>query len=606
MIGKILGNRYKIVEKIGDGGTAFVFKGLDTILNRHVTVKVLRPEYAGDQDFVRRFRREAQAAAGLSHPNIVSVYDVGHENGIHYIVMEYVQGRSLKALIEETGRLNVYTAAEYAAHIALALSHAHKHGIIHRDVKPHNILISDDGRVKVTDFGIAQAVTASTLTYSGEILGSVHYFSPEQARGGATDEKSDIYSLGIVLYEMLTGRLPYSGESPVSIAVKHLQEPFPDPEEINPQIPRALCRIVRKAVEKDPQNRFQTAREMAAALNEWLHENKAEFSTIVRPSMHKTEKQTNLRSPKTKKRRLKPVYLAGVLALIIVLIILAYTATRLLQIFAVPDVIVPDVEGELQSQAFAILEEAGLVPRLEDQIPSETVPSGYVISQNPKEGRTVKKGREVALIISTGPELVSVDNVVGMQRRPAELKLEDSGFNVEVIEEYSDEPQGIVISQDPGANHKIPKGSTVKIVVSKGSKPIELVDLTGRTLEDAENWLQLFGLIPRKTSEEYSDQYPAGYVIDQFPEPGEELQAGDYVDLVISKGPEEPQLEKHNITIMTADIPPGEIITVIISDEMGDREETYVSDGNPIETVGWGSGIVEVRWGNHIEVKAFP
>ena len=252
MIGKILGNRYRIVEKIGDGGTAFVFKGLDTILNRHVTVKVLRPEYAGDQDFVRRFRREAQAAAGLSHPNIVSVYDVGHENGVHYIVMEYVQGRSLKALIEEMGRLNIYQAAEYAANIALALSHAHKHGIIHRDVKPHNILISDDGRVKVTDFGIAQAVTASTLTYSGEILGSVHYFSPEQARGGATDEKSDIYSLGIVLYEMLTGRIPYSGESPVSVAVKHLQEPFPDPEEVNPQIPRALCQIVRKAVEKDP------------------------------------------------------------------------------------------------------------------------------------------------------------------------------------------------------------------------------------------------------------------------------------------------------------------------------------------------------------------
>jgi len=606
MIGKILGNRYRIVEKIGDGGTAFVFKGLDTILNRHVTVKVLRPEYAGDQDFVRRFRREAQAAAGLSHPNIVSVYDVGHENGVHYIVMEYVQGRSLKALIEEMGRLNIYQAAEYAANIALALSHAHKHGIIHRDVKPHNILISDDGRVKVTDFGIAQAVTASTLTYSGEILGSVHYFSPEQARGGATDEKSDIYSLGIVLYEMLTGRIPYSGESPVSVAVKHLQEPFPDPEEVNPQIPRALCQIVRKAVEKDPRYRFQTAREMADALNEWLYEHESELSTIARPPLSKAGNQTDMRTKKTKKRRIKPGYIIGVIAIILVMVFAAYMATRLLKMFTVPDVVVPQVEGELQSTAFAILEEAGLVPRLEDQIPSDTVPSGHVISQDPKAGRTVKEGREVTLLVSTGPELINVDNVVGMQRRPAELKLEDSGFKVDVVEEYSDEPPGIVISQDPGPDHKIAKGSTVKIRVSIGSKPIELVDLTGRTLEDAESWLQYFDLIPRMADEVYSEEYPAGIVVDQFPEPGEKLQAGDYVDLVISKGPEEPQLEKHNITIMTADIPQGELITVIINDEMGDREETYISEGRPIETVGWGSGTVEVRWGSHVEVKAFP
>jgi len=205
MIGKILGNRYEVGERIGDGGTAFVYKAQDTLLNRNVTIKVLRPEYVSDKDFVRRFRREAQAAASLSHPNIVSIYDVGCEDSIHYIIMEYIQGRSLKELVEESGRLTVKMAVDYTCQIANALSHAHRHGIVHRDVKPHNILITEDGRVKVTDFGIAQAVTMATVTYSGAILGSVHYFSPEQAKGAQTGEKSDIYSLGVVLYEMLTG-----------------------------------------------------------------------------------------------------------------------------------------------------------------------------------------------------------------------------------------------------------------------------------------------------------------------------------------------------------------------------------------------------------------
>ncbi|NLZ39380.1 MAG: Stk1 family PASTA domain-containing Ser/Thr kinase [Firmicutes bacterium] len=604
MIGKILSNRYQIVEKIGDGGTAFVYKGMDNLLNRHVTIKVLRPEYVSDQDFVRRFRREAQAAASLSHANIVSIYDVGFENGIHYIVMEYIPGQSLKELIESQGRLPYRTAAEYAMQIALALNNAHKHGIIHRDVKPHNILISDDGRVKVTDFGIAQAVTASTVTYSGAILGSVHYFSPEQARGGATGEKSDIYSLGIVLYEMLTGEVPFSGDSPVSIAVKHLQEPFPDAQNIDPDIPDTLNKIIKRAVEKEPEKRYQSAKEMAEELSAWL-QGREERRTID-PVPVKGEISAQRDEKKQKKiNRKKITLIAGSLFLILILIL---SVNFILKTFIVPEVEVPSVEGETLQDATDILKEAGLEANLAAQIPSDTVPAGRVIKQEPAAGRIVKKNRVIDLTVSTGPELIEVDNVVGKMQREATLILNNKGFEVVIVEVHSEEPPQTVIAQDPGAGYKIQKGSTVTLRVSKGGQPFKLQDLRGRTLEDAQNWLQFFGLKLRHVSEQYNDDYGAGLICDQFPEPGESVQAGDFVDLVVSKGPEQPELEEHKITIKTDDIPEGEEITVIIHDESGNspRIEKYTSDGQPIITTGWGSGTVEVRWQDKVEVKNFP
>ncbi len=607
MIGKILGNRYQIVEKIGDGGTAFVYKGMDNLLNRHVTVKVLRPEYVSDQDFVRRFRREAQAAASLSHPNIVSIYDVGYEDGIHYIVMEYIQGRSLKEMITAEERLPVRLAVEYALHIAQALEHAHKHGIIHRDVKPHNILISDDGRVKVTDFGIAQAVTASTITYNnGSLLGSVHYFSPEQARGGLTDEKSDLYSLGIVLFEMLTGRLPYQGESPVSIALKHLQEPFPRAQELNPEIPDAVSRIIARAVAKEPAERFSSAREMAAELTAWLQGREGRSSTIepapitgsgsAGQSKHKTTKRSSKR---------RTAVIAGA---VLLLALFVFAAIRLVQVFYVPEVEVPAVEGETLQNATNLLEEAGLKVRLADQIPSETVPAGHVIRQDPAAGKKVKKGREIDLTISTGPELVKVENVVGKMRREATLILEEN-FQVEIKEVHSEEPVNTVVAQDPGAGISIPKGSTVTLSVSKGGQPFKLKDLRGFTLEEATTWLELFNLRLRHVAEDYNENVGAGLVYSQFPEPNEMVQAGDFDDLYISKGPKEPPepvLEDYPIEISTTDIPEGEIITVIIRDEAGTRTETYVSDGQPIITVGFGSGTVEVKWSDQTETKTFP
>jgi serine/threonine protein kinase len=250
LIGRVLGKRYEIVERIGSGGMSQVYKARCSLLNRYVAVKVLRPEYTSDENFIRKFRRESQAAASLSHQNIVSVYDVGVDDEVHYIVMEYIEGKTLKQLIQEKGRLSPAETAEIAQQICKALVHAHKNHIIHRDIKPHNILVTKDGVAKVTDFGIARAVTASTVTNSGNVIGSVHYFSPEQARGGFIDEKSDLYSLGIVIYEMITGQVPFEGESPISVALKHLQEPVKPPGKVVEDIPPGLEQIIMKAIEK--------------------------------------------------------------------------------------------------------------------------------------------------------------------------------------------------------------------------------------------------------------------------------------------------------------------------------------------------------------------
>lgn len=602
MIGKILGNRYQVVEKIGDGGTAFVYKGMDNLLNRHVTVKVLRPEYVSDQDFVRRFRREAQAAASLSHPNIVSIYDVGVEEGIHYIVMEYIHGQSLKELIEELGHLPVRMAVDYACQIAHALGKAHKHGIVHRDVKPHNILIGEDGRVKVTDFGIAQAVTASTVTYNGAILGSVHYFSPEQARGGQTEERSDLYSLGVVLFEMVTGQVPYSGDSPVSVALKHIQEPFPKPREINPDIPQTIERIIRKAVEKDPDNRYHTARDLSEELSAFLagRESRPEDESV--PSSAKPSKKQASASNK----KLKPLHWAAIAAAALMVLMLILGAARLRDYWIVPDVDVPLVEGELLARAADMLTEAGLEYRVAEQLPSDTVPSGHVITQTPAAGRTVKRGREIELTLSTGPDLVEVEDVVGRMVREATLILRNQGFEVDAAERHSEEPPGTVISQDPGRGHRISKGSTVTLHVSLGGRPFPISDLRGMKLEDARNWLELFGLELRQVREQNSETVAAGLVIAQFPEPDVLVQAGDFVDLTVSKGPDQATLQRHEIVIDARGIPVGEEITVVIRDAYGPRTETYQSEGEPFTVFGWGSGDVEVRWQDNVETRRFP
>ncbi|HHW43609.1 MAG TPA: Stk1 family PASTA domain-containing Ser/Thr kinase, partial [Desulfotomaculum sp.] len=281
MIGKQLGNRYEILEQLGGGGMAIVYKGRDTFLNRLVTIKMLRPEFSSDQDFTRRFRREAQAVASLSHPHIVSIYDVGQEEGVQYLVMEYVDGEDLKTLIRREGALDAERAVQIALQVLEALEHAHENNIVHRDIKPHNILLTKSGRAKLTDFGIAREATAATVTQTDTIVGSVHYLSPEQARGEVAGPKSDIYSLGVVLYEMLTGTVPFAGDSPISVAIKHIQEEPEPPSRRNPAIPPALEQVVLRALAKNPGQRFASAREMAIHLEDIFRGNAEEATRFI-------------------------------------------------------------------------------------------------------------------------------------------------------------------------------------------------------------------------------------------------------------------------------------------------------------------------------------
>ncbi|MCR3923423.1 MAG: PASTA domain-containing protein, partial [Firmicutes bacterium] len=399
------------------------------------------------------------------------------------------------------------------------------------------------------------------------------------------------------------GQVPYVGESPVSIAVKHMQEPFPNALDFNPDIPDAVNRIIRKAVEKVPDNRFHSAKEMADELTNWLQGRESRIS-IMDPAP--ISGGNGVATTKKTKKQLKRGHIIAIVAGILMLALFIFGVFRLLKVFNVPDVDVPQVEGERWQEAATILEEAGLQYHLVDQIASDTVPAGHVIRQDPAAGKTVKKNREIELTVSTGPELVTVDSVVGKMRREAEIILKGSDFDVEVLEIHSEELPGVVISQDPGGGYRILKGSTVTLRVSKGGQPFKLRDLVGYPLEDAENWLKLYDLIPRRADEKYNDDFGAGLIYDQFPEANELVQAGDYVDLYVSKGPEEPELEEHKITIKTNDIPEGETITVIIRDEAEERTETYISTGEPIITTGWGSGTVEVSWGDQTDTKTFP
>lgn len=600
MIGKVLGNRYQVVEKIGDGGTAFVFRGLDGLLNRSVTIKVLRPEYVSDQDFVRRFRREAQAAASLSHPNIVSIYDVGQEDGIHYIVMEYIKGQSLKELINSTGHLPVRIAVDYATQIAYALAHAHKHGIIHRDVKPHNILLNEEGRVKVTDFGIAQAATAATVTYNGEILGSVHYFSPEQARGGQTGEKSDIYSLGVVLYEMLAGSVPFTGGSPVSVALKHIQESFPDVRVQNGEVPLAVSRIIHKAVAKDLEKRYPSAREMAQDLSDFLLGRSVNVSKAGQ-----SEGKSAPATVKTKNGKAFPRRAVGIAAIVLLLLAVMVGAMQLWGMLVVPEVEVPLVEGESLAVAASILEEKELGYRIGESEHDDEVPAGQVLRQFPSAGHRVKITRLIELTLSKGPVLITVKNVIGKTELEATLMLKND-FKVEVLLEHSDEePRGTVIKQSPAEGFSLPKGSLVTITVSQGGRLFLMKDLSGAPLEVAQDWIELFGLQLRPVTEEKS-HLPVGTVIRQSPAAGEKVQAGESVGLVISRGPDEETAGAYSIWVDTTHIPQGEQITIIINDARGRRQETYLSTGAVIETFGFGSGTVEIRWQDQVESRIFP
>ena len=584
MIGNLLGGRYEIVSRLGGGGMAVVYKARDTLLNRRVTVKMLRSEYTSDEEFVSRFRREAQAVAKLSHPNIVSVYDVGQEGDIHYIVMEYIEGRNLKEIIKEQGKLPASRAANIAGHICDGLQDAHENGIIHRDIKPHNILVTDNGRVKVTDFGIAQMMSSVTVTDSSTIVGSVHYFSPEQAKGESAGVKSDIYSAGVVLYEMVTGKVPFEGETPIAVALKHIKSDPVPPAGINPDISPELERVILKAMQKDITMRYMNAGDMARDLRRLAGGEGAgearvmeadEFATRVMsgPVVITGDKKED--GPKgarrKKRRRIRPVATFLIVAVLGLILGAAYYWVN--GFFNVPEVVVPGVEGIPLEDARAELKAGKLIPVDTMEFHPEVEP-GYVISQDPRADTKVKADTKVNLVVSKGPEMVLVPNVLRKEKTAAEIQLNNEGFEVSSSEEFDDEAAaGTVIDQTPGADIEARKGSTVKLVISKGPepKPVVVPEIAGLLLKDARTKLEEVKLVlSSDITQEESREFLSGYVISQEPEAGSEIQQGDEVKVVISTGPG-PEAKDARVDVQIPNDGLVHKVKIVVSDVLGER-----------------------------------
>jgi serine/threonine-protein kinase len=548
LLGRILGERYELIEKIGSGGMAIVYKAKCHLLKRHVAVKILRPELVEDESFVARFKRESLAAASLSHPNIVNIYDVGEENGVYYIVMEYVNGKTLKEYIREKERLEWEEAVRIAAQICSALKHAHKNGIVHRDIKPQNILISEDGTVKVADFGIARAVSSATVTIAGaNVMGSVHYFSPEQARGGYVDEKSDIYSLGIVLYEMVTGNVPFEGDTAISVALKHIQERVKPPWELNPSIPKSLNDVIEKATEKDQAGRYQTAGEMLRDLQRVLRDPEGNFvvrnidSDLPTQVMEPVKPNANPgERPSREKRSVWLKLILFIIPMILLFILMSFLGRQIYNNhFVSEDVEVPGLIGLYEEEANRVLEEKNLALNVLERKHSNQE-EGRIIYQDPAEGMKIKPYSVVKVIVSLGPQTVVVPNVVGYSQREAEITIENAGLRLgqhEYID--SDLPKGTVVRQSIEPDTEVVDGTEIVLVISKGPK-IELVQVgeyIGLKEDIARQLIDNDNLNVGKVTKEYNDEYNEGLVFKQSPNHGDTVEKGTKIDIWVSLGP---------------------------------------------------------------------
>jgi serine/threonine-protein kinase len=530
--GRLLGNRYEIIEKIGNGGMATVYKAKCHVLNRYVAVKILRDEFTTDEEFIKRFEIEAQSAASITHPNIVSVYDVGNEGNLYYIVMELIQGKTLKEIIiEERGALPWKWSLNIAIQIASALEIAHKNNIVHRDIKPHNIIITEDGIAKVTDFGIAKAVSNSTITAFGTTIGSVHYFSPEHARGGFTDSKSDLYSLGVVMYEMLTGKVPFDADTPVSVALKHMQEEPVSPIEVNSRIPSAVNNIILKALKKDSSQRYSSATEMLQDLRRALKEpggdfvasNYNDFGATQRIDIFENEKvKRDTRGKKTNKFEefiKKHKILVWGVALILLFAISLGGTMLYFNLSKPKDIQIPNLVGKTSEEAEKILAENGIKIEYADEEYSKEVEAGKIISQEPpyRENYNVKEGSTIVVVISKGAELTTVPKVIGMTKDEAIQELKNYNLKAEVIEETSEEiKEGYITRQETAPETVIDAGETIKIYVSIGTGRIQVVvpSVQGKQLEDARKILTDLKL---KVEVEYGEDTtkPNGQVLSQ-------------------------------------------------------------------------------------------
>ena len=623
--GMLIGDRYEIQNKIGSGGMSVVFKGRDQKLNRFVAVKVLKAEYREDKNFVRKFKEEAQAAACLAHPNIVNVYDVGEEVGDHYIVMELVEGITLKNYIERKGKLTIKEATSIAIQVSMGLEVAHNNEIVHRDIKPQNIMISKDGKVKVMDFGIAKAATSETI--ASNAMGSVHYTSPEQARGGYSDAKSDIYSLGIVMYEMVTGRVPFDGETTVAVAVKHLQDEMPSPKIFCPELPISLEKIIYKCTEKIATRRYANMAELIVDLKQSLQTPDVDFVKtvdvdeaaktvmITKADISQIKKESNRFVPleeeedeeeyddddddddddgpfgffRRKKyddeddddeyeddeedddeydddddemdsRMEKIMTIGGIVAAVIILLIIVMLAGKILgfglfkgkaekveepvqtEEVSEETVTMIDVLGMTYDEAKAKLNEMGIGIKSSGSEESDEYKEGQIMKQSVEKGTVVEKGTTVEVVIAVEKVvLVRIPDVKDETKENAKYRLEQEGFLVDFAETYHDTvKEGKVIKTSPDVGTEQPKGSTVYITVSKGkeTKMTTVPKIVNTTRENAEVALKNAGLSAGSITEAFSDTVAAGNVISQSVADGTSVEEGVTVDLVISKGPE--------------------------------------------------------------------
>ncbi|MGI6131334.1 MAG: Stk1 family PASTA domain-containing Ser/Thr kinase [Bacillota bacterium] len=643
MTGELLGGRYSILDTIGEGGMATVYRATDAFLQRTVAIKVLRPQYASDAEFRERFRREAQSAAALSHPNIVNVYDVGREGGSNYIVMECVDGRTLNDIIVSEGRLSADRTADYGTQILDALDHAHANGVIHRDIKPHNILITRDGRVKVTDFGIARAVSASALTETGRVIGTVNYTSPEQARGAPATAESDIYSLGVVMYEMLTGKLPFAGDTPVAVALKHVQEEPAPISLLNPAVPPEFERVVMRALAKNPEDRWRTARSFKHAIARARQEiadggqraplpavgterevpparQLHDEHNITRP-FEKTGEAFEVQRDDPKRSRRQPApegarsrRLRIWATVVVFMLLMAGAVFGALHAFrewiqveevAVPELVgltLPEAEGVVRRNRLAL---DASVKRYDDK-----VEYNRIISQDPAPGVKRKVHSVVRAVVSLGPEMVTVPDLFNKTEREARFELE--GLNIALGEKtdgYHEEVQpGRIIEQKPEAGMYVSKGSRIDVVISVGPPPPppEVPLVIGMTLEKATETLSALGLAVGEVKTRFSILYQEGTVVDQSPAPYVQAEPGTTVDLVVAERNREGDgstsyLGSRRFAV-TYTVPPGpsmQEIVIKVIDTYGERTSYGPRSHSPGDNI---AHVVEVFGPGKIEV----
>ncbi|ODS50090.1 MAG: serine/threonine protein kinase, bacterial [Halanaerobium sp. 4-GBenrich] len=631
MQGKILNNRYKIIKEIGRGGMAIVYSARDTLLERTVALKMLRPEYKSDAEFIDKFRQEARAVARLSHPNVVSIYDIVVDDERIYLVMEIVEGKTLKDIIKERNKLSIAESLEIARQIAAALSVAHGNQIVHCDIKPHNIILNDDMEVKVTDFGIARALSNSTVKVTETVVGSAHYFSPEQAKGGEIKAYSDVYSLGVVLYEMTTGELPFQGESPISVALKHIQQKPVEPSHINSDIPEEVNKLIMKAIAKDPADRYQDAYEMRQQITYCLKNlknkgkkqtkkekfNADETKVMKKPDFsflnNSDHKQNNTNHKNTDKRQKNkneskagaensdskaennnkyknPLFIiAGILLFFLVSIggVLFFFN----QYTNVPIVQVPDIEGKSLSEARNMASEVGLsLLENEERVFSEELAENYIVNQQPRPGERIKQSRSINITVSKGPQLIKIPDFIGSSLRKALIELDNLSLksgDIQYIFRLSEEP-GTVINQIPAAGAEVEKNSEVTLFVSRGERNISvrMPDLTGLEQAEAVNLIREKGLNVGQISVESSNRFIDGQVISQSVKAGEYLPRGIAVDFVISRGSTNSSAEDFHSNRISINVTGSERreVRIVIEDDNGE-EQVYQAVHEPGDNI---------------------